>query len=687
MSDRLQRVGYIGSLLVVALGASTVALGISTMADAGAVGAQATGSVELVAQSAWVSDGDVFEFQVRVAGASPDAGVFVRIHPPVGSRSVFLAGVSPESVPLLEIGPIPLTELQATSNEILPLELTVAGPDTELEPDQASEDDGGPSEPTPVLRTEGGSAVFPVEILLQDGSGDVADSVITHLIELPRRSQGQPFHVVVVMPVELDSGISPDGFFALDSNAGAALPNVIDAMEIHEATSVALDIAPAALAALQRSSAPLHVEISTGLAAQLEPDELFATSYIRLDEQSWLDADLDPELAELYEQGATTAREFVGGAPSASVALLDPSLTDEGLDWLVDQGVQGVLVQSDHVAPLDSEVFNRSLTRSFLIPTESGQTVPALQIDRQLSSHFSETGSAVLNANSMLADLVLLALDDPSLRRSAVVSAPAEWVPNLSFLNVLLSGIERIPILSPSTPAQALARTELAPAAGTGTISSPLRRELRPLPPPRLGAYRTQYNQARSAIDSWATVVRADPDSTNRLYELLRESAASSHSPDVRFDYIDTVYRLIDEQKQRALVSPASETITLTGRETKIPIVIENRLSVDLAVVLLFDSEKLAFPDGKELPQTLAPGLNRIEVPIEALASGDSPIRVQILSPDREILLGSSEVVVRTFAFSGVGLVIGSAAIFVLVIWWLRHRRSRRGTLSPAMAA
>ena len=112
---------------------------------------------------------------------------------------------------------------------------------------------------------------------------------------------------------------------------------------------------------------------------------------------------------------------------------------------------------------------------------------------------------------------------------------------------------------------------------------------------------------------------------------------------------------------------------------------IDNTLDFAARVLLVLDSEKLTFPEGREIDIVLEPGSNRIEIPIEARASGDSPIRVQILSPDRSVLLGSSEVLVRTFSFSGVGVAIGVAAVVVLVLWWLRQRGSRRDTLQPAV--
>jgi len=308
--------------------------------------------------------------------------------------------------------------------------------------------------------------------------------------------------------------------------------------------------------------------------------------------------------------------------------------------------------------------------------------VPALVADGGLSNHFSSPGGAVYNVNRLLADLTLLSLQNSDVRQGAVVVPPDDWTPDAQFLNVFLSGIERIPVIRGVTPRDALAGTEFTPAQGIGTLSPPLRRELLPRRSPEdLGSYRTEFNQAEAAIRSWSSVIEGDRDSTTRLDELLRVSADARHTSSSRTAYIDAIYELIDSQKSNSITTPENETITLTGRLSDVPIVVENNLDVDASVLLLLDSEKLAFPDGPELRIVLIPGPNLIDLPIEALASGDSPIRIQVLSPDRSILLGSSEVLVRTFAFSGVGIIIGVVAIVVLLVWWLRHVRSTRDTV------
>ena len=118
--------------------------------------AQPTGSLELVAQSAFVTVDDLFDLQVRVAGASIDANVVVRVHPPVRTRTQFLSGLPDDSEPLLQVGPTPLADLQTTSNEILSLPLAIVGPDTpEPEPDPDADPDDNLNATTPVLVTDG----------------------------------------------------------------------------------------------------------------------------------------------------------------------------------------------------------------------------------------------------------------------------------------------------------------------------------------------------------------------------------------------------------------------------------------------------------------------------------------------------------------------------------------------------
>ena len=651
----------------------------ATVGAPSAAHAQNRGSVELVAQSAWIDDGGVFDIQVRVAGAGPDSTVRILVHEPLGSRAELHAQLIPGGAPLLEIGPMPLSELQATSNEILALQIAIVGPRT-AEPGR---DLGDEDDPLPVLRTSGDSAVYPVEVLLERPDGSITDRLTTTLLELPRGLRSPPLQVVLIAPIDLGPGLTPTGE-PVPSLETTTLDAWVDAMEIHPDAPVTLEIPAVGFDAIARAGTDLDEELVQRLGEVTTADQILPTAHVRLEDQAWLDAELHDELEALYDHGARVTADAVGFAPDAPVALLDRSMGADGLDWLVGQGIQGVITRSETLTPAPGAIEGAALDRQFLIPTEAGETVPALESDRLLQQHFGADGNPVLRANRLLADLTMIALQDPDRRRSAVIVAPEGWIPEPQFLNVALAGIERIPVIEGASPRAAFVSTDFAPDAGDGTIGPPLVRDLVPAEPTGLGPFRTEYNQAASAIASWATVLAADPESTRLLTDLLR-IAADERIPAVdKSAYIDTVYRLIDEQKDSALITPAAETITLTGRETDLPLVVENQLADPVNVVLFLDSEKLAFPEGAEIPVTLQPGRNRIEIPIEVLASGDSPIRVQILSPDRAVLLDSSRVVVRSLSFSGVGIVIGAGSIAFLVLWWLRHSRPRRATLEPS---
>ncbi len=645
-------------------------------------GAQATGSVELVAQSAWVDDGGIYNIQVRVAGADPDSSVVMRVYSPWPERDDFLRFELGEQKPVLEVGPVTLGDLQVASNEVLGLQLAVVGPNTTSPEVDLDIDDDGTESPLDVLVTEGGSAVHPIEIALLDPEGNVADSFLTSLIELPRAERTAPLRTALILESHLPNGTGPDGSSSLDLESTSDLATIVDAVANHPSADIALSVLPESLVSIERSANPELTQLLDLMRSNLKSDQLLPNPYVDLEEQAWVDTELTEALASLYVSGAEATSEVLGLTPERAVMLLDRTVTGAGLDALAEIGVQGVIVRPSQLGSLDREVFPQALTTRFLIPTADGRSVPALVADGGLSNHFTNTVGTVFNANRLLADLTLLSLQNSDVRQAVVVLPPEDWVPDATFLNVVLSGMERIPAIQGASPLDALSSTAFTPAQGIGTLSPPLRRELRPRRPPQdLGSFRTEYNQARTAIDSWSSVIADDRTSKDRLDELLRISTDTRHDEAQRTSYIDAIYSLIDDQKSSSITTPESETITLTGRFSDVPIVVENNLSVNASVLLLLDSEKLAFPDGRELPVVLSPGPNRIDIAIEALASGDSPIRIQVLSPDRSILLGSSEILVRTFAFSGVGLIIGISAIVVLLLWWLRHLRSSRDTV------
>ena len=666
----------------IAITGVVVALIIAVLATP--VSAQTGGSLELVAQSAWVDDGGIYDIQVRVAGAGPDSSVVLRVYPPWPERDDFLRKELPEDLdPLLELDPVMLGDVQGTSNEVLGFEVAVAGPNIPIE----EEDEANPIS---VLRSNGGSAVYPVEVSLYDADGELSDWFLTSLIELPRGQRNAPLRTAIVLEATMPPMATPTGNAPLDEEATAQLAIIVDAIAQHPDADVALSISPEALVGLESINTEETVRILDQLRTNIGPSQLLPNPYSEVEEQAWIDAGLEDELVQLYQAGSAATSSVLGIEPESSAMLLDRTVDEDGLQALITRsednsfGVQGVIVRPAQLAPLNSELFPQALTTRFVIPTPNGRTVPALVANGGLSNHFTNPGGAAYNANRMLADLTLLSLQNAEVRQAVVVNPPADWVPDATFLNVMLTGIERIPAIRGASPFDALSDTAFTPSQGLGTLGSPLERDLRAQRPAQdLLSFRTEFSQAQAAIESWSTVIAADQASLRSLQQLLRVSTDHRLTDDQRNEYIDAIYNVIDTQKDASITTPESETITLTGRISEVPIVVENNLGVDAAVLLVLDSEKLAFPNGQTIEIVLKPGPNRIDIPIEALASGDSPIRIQVFSPDRSVTLGSAEVLVRTFAFSGVGLVIGVVAIIVLLLWWLQHLRSTRDTVKP----
>ena len=672
-------------MLAAVVAVAILSASVSTTSPAGA---QASGLLELVAQSSWVDERGIFNAQVRVAGADSEASVSFRVFPAWEGRAEFAGGViSQDAEPLLELDPIMLSEVQDTSNEVLSIELEVSrlpiSPVTNAE--EATED---AVLPTPRLVTDGAPSVFPLEVALLGPDGSLVDSFLTSIIYLPRFALGRALATSIIFESPIGPSIRPDGTSTLTEEDLEELRILVDAIAQHPNGMVALSIPGETLLSMARSELPAAEEILSLIQDRFTAEQLLPRPFTDLEDQAWVDAGFERELAEFYEANVEVTEELTGITTQSTVIFLGESVDVDGLVALSDLGAEGVIVREEQVTTLDRSTFPDELTTRFLLQTTPrGEPVPSIAVSTDLSEHFDDETPVPLTANRLLGDLTMFALTNPGLSQGVVITPPTDWVPNEQLLNVVLSGLERIPVLRGASPVEVLSTTAFTPSSGINTLSSPLQRQLDPrIEPTNLRSYRTEFSQAQATIESWSTVIIGDMESVDRLNELLELSANRAFDGERQLTYIDQIYQVIDIQRTDSITTQEAETFTLTGRNSDVPVVVNNNLEIDAAVLLLLDSEKLRFPEGREIEVVLAPGSNRIEVPIEALASGDSPIRVQVFSPDRTILLGSSEILIRTLAFSGVGVIIGTIAIAVLLLWWLRHRKRARGTVEDVPA-
>jgi hypothetical protein len=130
--------------------------------------------------------------------------------------------------------------------------------------------------------------------------------------------------------------------------------------------------------------------------------------------------------------------------------------------------------------------------------------------------------------------------------------------------------------------------------------------------------------------------------------------------------------------------APESQHVTLTAHEGVIPIQVRSETDYPIDLVIRLDSDKLGFPDGMRLKRRLMPRAQNVEVRAIARTTGTFPVRVVLETPGRGVILGSSQLVVRSTAYNIVGLgITGSAGVF-LVTWWLVGVIRRRIPRTPA---
>lgn len=123
---------------------------------------------------------------------------------------------------------------------------------------------------------------------------------------------------------------------------------------------------------------------------------------------------------------------------------------------------------------------------------------------------------------------------------------------------------------------------------------------------------------------------------------------------------------------------PEKRTITLTSKENTIPITIKNSTNKQIKVTIRLESDKLAFPDTDEFQVTLKGQNKTIQVPVRSRTSGSFPIKISMLSSDKNVLLATQSVTLRSTSFSGVGLTIMISSFIFLVLWWTTHARKNR---------
>ena len=177
-------------------------------------------------------------------------------------------------------------------------------------------------------------------------------------------------------------------------------------------------------------------------------------------------------------------------------------------------------------------------------------------------------------------------------------------------------------------------------------------------------------------VDPIATAGTPERELVETLERALLLSGTYGLTETQRDAYLAVVAQTVRDTVA-AIQPPSQQRITLTSRSGSIPMLIRNSLDHDVIVRLDLNSDKLDFPDGDSLLWRLSPGVNQVQVAVQAKTSGDAVLEINVNSPTGLLALGESQLTVRATSLSGTGVGIAAAALAILLVWWARHWWSR----------
>lgn len=644
------------------------ALVAAVLAPAGPASSQAPrGRLVFVSQTPWVGASGEFTVRFRIDRPVNPGGLEVNlnVYPAVATRSEFNQTLRDrlESSPLPGMAAVPVPSLTPDANGDLSATVRVQTP----------------REPGRAVSLPPRDGVHPVRVELRErGAGPVVDRFVTHLVHLPESHPGPKLGLNLVVPVHAPPAVQADGdreLQAPDNLAGLA-----PALDAVRATPFALSPTPETVAALVSSTDQRAGAALNALRQAAVDRPVYSATYVPTSMSALLGGGLDGEMASQLARGTATLTEVLRVRPEERTLLAQEPLDAASLTMLVARGFGRMVVAEDELVLQPDELL--TLTRPFVVDARPAP-VPAVVADAGLAAHFDNRANQALQASHLLADLAVLYLDEPPLRRAMVALPPRTWQPDRTFLDTLAAGLAANPVV------EAVSLDSIfsgVPAARTQAGNNPLVRRLAVRPPGDLSEVVGDLRGLRQRLDSLGSVLGPGNAVSGRLDErLLVAQSADLVDARQRRTYLRGVEVAIQEELDE-IQMPTNRSITLTARRAQIPVTFQNRTGHPVKVVVRMQSDKLDFPAGTDQVLELT-RLNTTErFPVVTRTSGAFPIRITLESPDGRLEVGRARLTVRSTAASSVSLGVSLGAALFLALWWGRHairgRRARR--LVPA---
>lgn len=654
------------------------AAGGSTARDRPPQGVQiGSNRLDLLGQSTFVQRAGSFDLRLGISTPDPSADrLQVLAYPRLTTRTAFLAAQSGH-LPAYSIwgsAPLPLTTLARS---------TAGGVELEIPVDRVSSNRQIPTFTTSSGAPEG---VYPLQVALYNANGvPLGPRLTTFLVYVGARADFARLSVALILPFSATPPIGPNGAVgAVSATASKRLADIAGALGA-SAVPVTLAVSPYALDALSGGppidQATLH---TLSRAISSAHDELLPASYVPLDIPGMLGAGMGGEVARQYAQGSATIASKLGARPSSGTWAVPGRLDARSLAFLARLGLARLVVPNRDLTKVP-----RSYRRTtFAEPTRlSGSSMRVVGADDTLAKHFVSAGNQVMAAQDLLAELSMIQMETPSVRRGVAVIPPRSWAPNAAFLATVLEGLAANPILSPVRE-----RTLFATVPDALSYSGrPLVRNVAARSSSSTVSGASAVRSSRRDLEAIAAIVPQQTRVAASLRRRILLAEAYGVSRGVASGLLSSVASTLKKVEAGIELAPPG-SITLTARDGQLPLTLLARASLGAHVELRLHSAKLTFraftpPGGtcsRPGPATevcqlrLVSAQTTLQVPVEARTSGVFGLQEELLSPNGTVTIAANRDVIRSTAVSDVGIALIVVAAIFLAVWWVRDLRHGR---------
>jgi len=620
-----------------------------------------TGTVRLLGQTAWVTQGAEFALRLAVTTKSTDdLELAVTVYPAVGSRSAFDETINDRvRGSAVSVKADPLSDLSADAEGAITVRLPIQDPAQARDPFRIR------------LR---GAGVYPVVVELRGlGGGARVAQFTTHMINLPDAITGPKLATSLILPLAAPPTLQADGARRMTAAWSTSLRAVTATAETYADVPVTLLPQPETVQALALSDRPEDANTVAALVRATATRQILAGPYVRLAEPAFASG-FESEEATQRTHGLAVLTSVLGTPPDTGIAVVDDGLDDATVNRLEAAHAVRAIVRERALAPIG---LRTTLTQPFQLRGRSGHRLPAALADDGLAIHFNSKTPAILAAHNLLADLAVLYFDSPGVARGVVALPPPGWRASAEFLAPVFEGLRSSPVLAPVDASGLFA--SVAPATASARRTPLLRDAATPASSATLPA--TELRRARRDLVELSDLAIGENATVTGLEERVLTGQSADLRARQRSDYLATVDNEIKKQLHGIRV-PTNQSITLNDRRARIPVTILRDVAFPVRVIVQLSSDRLQFPAGSTARIDLTRRNTTTMFTVQARASGTFPLEVSLKSPDGKVVLSTGRFTIRSRAGSRVGVYLSVGALCFLIAWWGRHimqaRRARR---------